>query len=74
MLTEQGVESLEIETGSKVADLAAGSFAAIAVVEATDKSQSGTVKEVRSRCYFVPDPESKKPRYLAPARVILFKA
>lgn len=72
-LTDQGVEFLEIAPGTKVAELPAGSFAAIAVVDAPDDSARGTVKEVRSRCYFIPE-EGKKPRYVAPAKVVLYRA
>lgn len=72
-LADQGVEVMEVAVGTKVADLAAGSFAAISVVEATDDSLRGTVKEVRSRCYFIAE-EGKKPRYIAPAKVILYRA
>lgn len=72
-LTDQGVEALEISVGARVADLPAGSFAAISVVDATQDSLRGTVKEVRSRCYFIPE-EGKKPRYIAPAKVILYRA
>ena len=72
-LAEQGVECIEIAPGSRIADLPAGSFAAISVVEAPDESLRGTVKEVRSRCYFIPE-DGKKPRYIAPAKVILYRA
>ena len=72
-LTDQGVEFLEIAPGTKVSELPAGSFAAIAVVDAPDDSARGTVKEVRSRCYFIPE-EGKKPRYVAPAKVVLYRA
>jgi hypothetical protein len=72
-LTDQGVETLEISVGARVADLPAGSFAAISVVDAPQDSLRGTVKEVRSRCYFIPE-EGKKPRYIAPAKVILYRA
>ena len=64
---------LVIAVGARVADLPAGSFAAISVVDATQDSLRGTVKEVRSRCYFIPE-EGKKPRYIAPAKVILYRA
>lgn len=72
-LSDQGVEAMEIAVGARVSDLPAGSFAAISVVDATDDSQRGTVKEVRSRCYFISE-EGKKPRYIAPAKVILYRA
>ena len=72
-LSDQGVEAMEIAVGARVSDLPAGSFAAISVVDATDDSLRGTVKEVRSRCYFIPE-EGKKPRYIAPAKVILYRA
>lgn len=72
-LSDQGVETLEIVVGARVADLPAGSFAAISVVDAPQDSLRGTVKEVRSRCYFIPE-EGKKPRYIAPAKVILYRA
>lgn len=72
-LADQGVESLEVAVGARVADLPAGSFAAISVVDAPQDSLRGTVKEVRSRCYFIPE-EGKKPRYIAPAKVILYRA
>jgi hypothetical protein len=72
-LSDQGVQSMEIAVGARVADLPAGSFAAISVVDATQDSLRGTVKEVRSRCYFIPE-EGKKPRYIAPAKVILYRA
>lgn len=72
-LTDQGVESMEIAVGAKVADLAAGSFAAISVVDAPDDALRGTVKEVRSRCYFISE-AGKKPRFIAPAKVILYRA
>ena len=72
-LTDQGVQSMEIAVGARVADLPAGSFAAISVVDAPQESLRGTVKEVRSRCYFIPE-EGKKPRFIAAARVILYRA
>jgi len=72
-LTDQGVEFSEIEPGTRVADLAAGSFAAISVVDAPNDALKGTVKEVRSLCYFVNE-ENKKPRYIAAAKVILYRA
>ena len=64
---------MEISVGARVSDLPAGSFAAISVGDATDDSQRGTVKEVRSRCYFIAE-DGKKPRYIAPAKVILYRA
>ena len=72
-LSDQGVESMEIAVGTKVAELAAGSFAAISVVDAPEDALRGTVKEVRSRCYFIPE-AGKKPRFIAPAKVILYRA
>jgi hypothetical protein len=72
-LSDQGVEAMEIAAGARVADLPAGSFAAISVVDAPDDALRGTVKEVRSRCYFIAE-EGKKPRYIAPAKVILYRA
>lgn len=72
-LSDQGVESMEIAVGTKVADLAAGSFAAISVVDAPEDTLRGTVKEVRSRCYFISE-SGKKPRFIAPAKVILYRA
>jgi hypothetical protein len=72
-LTDQGVEFSEIKPGAYVADLPAGSFAAISVVDAPNESLKGTVKEVRSLCYFVNE-ENKKPRYIAAAKVILYRA
>lgn len=72
-LADQGVESMEIAVGTKVADLPAGSFAAISVVDAPEESLRGTVKEARSRSYFIPE-EGKKPRFIAPAKVILYRA
>jgi molecular chaperone GrpE (heat shock protein) len=72
-LADQGVESMEIAVGTKVADLPAGSFAAISVVDAPEDSLRGTVKEARSRSYFIPE-EGKKPRFIAPAKVILYRA
>ncbi len=71
-LSDQGVESQEIAVGTKVADLAAGSFATISVVDTFEETLRGTVKEVRSRCYFITE-EGKKPRYIAPAKVILYR-
>jgi molecular chaperone GrpE (heat shock protein) len=72
-LKDQGVESMEVAVGTKVADLAAGSFAAISVVDAPEDALRGTIKEVRSRCYFISE-EGKKPRFIAPAKVILYRA
>jgi molecular chaperone GrpE (heat shock protein) len=72
-LSDQGVESMEVAVGTKVADLAAGSFAAISVVDAPEDALRGTVKEVRSRCYFISE-DGKKPRFIAPAKVILYRA
>jgi tetrahydromethanopterin S-methyltransferase subunit B len=72
-LSDQGVEFMEIIPGTKVSELPAGSFAAIAVVDAPEEPLKGTVKEVRSRCYFIPE-EGKKPRYVAPAKVVLYRA
>jgi len=72
-LSDQGVEAMEISVGTKVADLAAGSFAAISVVDAPEDALRGTVKEVRSRSYFISE-AGKKPRFIAPAKVILYRA
>ena len=72
-LSDQGVESMEVAVGTKVADLAAGSFAAISVVDAPEDALRGTVKEVRSRSYFISE-AGKKPRFIAPAKVILYRA
>lgn len=72
-LTDHGVEFTEISPGTPVADLPAGSFAAISVIDAPKDSLKGTVKEVRSLCYFIND-EGKKPRYIGPAKVILYRA
>jgi molecular chaperone GrpE (heat shock protein) len=72
-LSDQGVESMEVAVGTKVADLSAGSFAAISVVDAPEDALRGTVKEVRSRCYFISE-DGKKPRFIAPAKVILYRA
>ena len=72
-LSDQGVESMDIAVGTKVADLAAGSFAAISVVDAPEDELRGTVKEVRSRSYFITE-AGKKPRFIAPAKVILYRA
>jgi hypothetical protein len=72
-LNGQGVEFSEIKPGTRVADLPAGSFAAISVVDAPNESLKGTVKEVRSLCYFISE-ENKKPRYIAAAKVILYRA
>jgi hypothetical protein len=71
-LTDQEVEFSEIKPGTRVADLPAGSFAAISMVDAPNDSLKGTVKEVRSLCYFVKE-ENKKPRYIAAAKVILYR-
>ena len=64
---------MEVTVGTKVADLSAGSFAAISVVDAPEDTLRGTVKEVRSRCYFISE-SGKKPRFIAPAKVILYRA
>ena len=72
-LSDQGVESMEVALGTKVADLAAGSFTAISVVDAPEDALRGTVKEVRSRSYFISE-AGKKPRFIAPAKVILYRA
>lgn len=72
-LADQGVEHLDIAAGMRVTELPAGSFAAISVIDAPEESLRGTVKEVRSRSYFIPE-EGKKPRYIAPAKVILYRA
>jgi hypothetical protein len=72
-LADHGVESLAIQAGARVSDLAAGSFAAISVVDAPTEEARGTVKEARTRSYFVSE-EGKKPRYIAPAKVILYRA
>ena len=72
-LSDQGVEAMEIAVGTKVSDLAAGSFAAISVVDAPEDALRGTVKEVRSRSYFISE-DGKKPRFIAPAKVILYRA
>ena len=72
-LSDHGVESLEIAAGTRVADLPAGSFTAISVVDAPEESLRGTVKEARSRSYFLAE-EGKMPRYIAPAKVILYRS
>jgi hypothetical protein len=71
-LEDFGVEHLELTPGAKVADLPAGCFAAISVVETEDLALRGTVKEVRSRAFFISE-EGKKPRFIAPAKVILYR-
>jgi molecular chaperone GrpE (heat shock protein) len=72
-LGDHGVESFDIAAGTRVSELAAGSFAAISVVDAPTEETRGTVKESRTRSYFVSE-EGKKPRYIAPAKVILYRA
>ena len=72
-LTDHGVEFTEILPGTRVGNLPAGSFAAISVIDAPNESLKGTVKEVRSLCYFTNE-DGKKPHYIAPAKVVLYRA
>ena len=71
-LAGQGVEHLVIVPGTRIPDLKAGSFTAIAVVEAPSPELQGTVKEVRTRAYFIND--ENRLRFVAPAKVVLYKA
>ena len=72
VLADQGVEFLVVSPGDKVTDLPAGSFSAISVTDAPSDELRGTIKEARSRAYFIKD--EKGTRYIAPAKVILYKA
>jgi uncharacterized coiled-coil protein SlyX len=71
-LAANGVEHLVIMPGTKIPELKAGSFIPVTVVEAPSPELKGTVKEVRTRAYFIE--EDNRPRFISPAKVVLYKA
>ncbi len=71
-LAANGVEHMVILAGTKIPELKAGSFIPVTVVEAPSPELKGTVKEVRTRAYFIN--EENRPRFIAPAKVVLYKA
>jgi len=71
-LAGQGVEHMVIVPGTRIPDLKAGSFTAIAVVEAPSPELNGTVKEVRTRAYYIN--EENRIRFVSPAKLVLYKA
>ena len=71
-LAANGVEHLVIMPGTKIPELKAGSFIPVTVVEAPSTELKGTVKEVRTRAYYIN--EENRPRFISPAKVVLYKA
>jgi len=71
-LAANGVEHLVILPGTKIPELKAGSFITVTVVDAPSPELKGTVKEVRTRAYFIN--EDNRPRFICPAKVVLYKA
>jgi uncharacterized coiled-coil protein SlyX len=71
-LAANGVEHLVIMPGTKIPELKAGSFIPVTVVEAPSPELKGTVKEVRTRAYYIN--EENRPRFISPAKVVLYKA
>ncbi len=71
-LAANGVEHMVILPGTKIPELKAGSFIPVTVVEAASPELKGTVKEVRTRAYFIN--EESRPRFISPAKVVLYKA
>jgi hypothetical protein len=71
-LAANGVEHLVIMPGTKIPELKAGSFIPVTVVEAPSAELKGTVKEVRTRAYYIN--EENRPRFISPAKVVLYKA
>jgi len=71
-LAANGVEHMVILAGTKIPELKAGSFIPVTVVEAPSPELKGTVKEVRTRAYFIN--EDNRPRFISPAKVVLYKA
>ena len=71
-LAANGVEHMVILPGTKIPELKAGSFIPVTVIEAPSPELKGTVKEVRTRAYFIN--EENRPRFISPAKVVLYKA
>lgn len=71
-LAANGVEHMVIMPGTKIPELKAGSFIPVTVIEAPSPELKGTVKEVRTRAYFIN--EENRPRFISPAKVVLYKA
>jgi len=71
-LAANGVEHMVILPGTKIPELKAGSFIPVTVIEAPSHELKGTVKEVRTRAYFIN--EENRPRFISPAKVVLYKA
>jgi hypothetical protein len=72
-LADNNVHPEQLAVGTPIKDLPAGSFTPMAYVDAENPSQAGTIKEARSAAYFIPDEDGRK-RYIAPAKVIAYKA
>ena len=71
-LAANGIEHLVILPGAKVIELKAGSFIPVTVIEAPSQELKGTVKESRTRAYFIN--EENRARFISPAKVVLYKA
>ena len=71
-LAANGVEHMVIMPGTKIPELNAGSFIPVTVIDAPSPELKGTVKEVRTRAYFID--EENRPRFISPAKVVLYKA
>lgn len=71
-LAANGVEHMVIMPGTKIPELKAGSFIPVTVIDAPSPELKGTVKEVRTRAYFID--EENRPRFISPAKVVLYKA
>lgn len=71
-LAANGIEHMVILPGTKIIELKAGSFIPVTVIEAPSEELKGTVKEARTRAYFIN--EENRPRFISPAKVVLYKA
>lgn len=71
-LMDNNVNFESVAVGTKLADLAAGSFTPVAYVDAPSPELAGTVKEAKSAAYFIQEDDGKR-RFIAPAKLILYK-
>lgn len=71
-LMDNNVNFESVAVGTKLGDLAAGSFTPVAYLDAPSPELAGTVKEAKSAAYFIQEDDGKR-RYIAPAKLILYK-
>lgn len=71
-LQDNNVNFESIAIGTRLNELIPGSFTPVAYLDAPSPELAGTVKEVKTAAYYIQDEEGKR-RYIAPAKLILFK-